>query len=91
MAGMVFFAISEDYGEHFHYEEIPVFVHGNLNGRGTADRLWVDQEDANTLYYASQQDGLLLTHDQGHTWSKSDTTVRKISDLCYAGREQQWL
>lgn len=63
-------AISEDYGEHFHYEEIPVFVHGNLNGRGTADRLWVDQEDANTLYYASQQDGLLLTHDQGHTWSK---------------------
>lgn len=70
-------AISEDYGEHFHYEEIPVFVHGNLNGRGTADRLWVAQEDANTLYYASQQDGLLLTHDLGHTWSKVTSLSEK--------------
>ena len=29
----------EDYGETFRYEKIPVMIHGNLNGRGTGERL----------------------------------------------------
>lgn len=58
-------AISEDYGETFRYEKIPVLIHGNLNGRGTADRLFVDKESPDTLYFASQQEGLLISTDQG--------------------------
>lgn len=63
-------ALSEDYGETFRYERIPVLIHGNLNGRGTADRLFVDKEDADTLYFASQQEGLLRSADRGKNWKK---------------------
>lgn len=63
-------AISEDYGEHFRYEKIPVMVHGNLNGRGTGERLVTDQKNPRKLYYASQQEGLWVTEDQGKTWRK---------------------
>lgn len=63
-------AISEDYGETFRYEKIPVLIHGNLNGRGTADRLFVDRESPDSLYYASQQEGLFISMDQGKNWNK---------------------
>ncbi len=64
-------AISEDYGEHFRYEKIPVLIHGNLNGRGTGERLLVDAHDSDTLYFASQQEGLWITHNQGSDWQKA--------------------
>lgn len=60
-------AVSSDYGEHFCYEKIPVMIHGNLNGRGTDERLLVD---GNTLYFASQQEGLLKSTDNGKHWEK---------------------
>lgn len=63
-------AISEDYGETFCYERIPVLIHGNLNGRGTADRLFVDKEAPDTLYFASQQEGLHISTDRGKNWHK---------------------
>ncbi|MBO5030863.1 MAG: endoglucanase [Lachnospiraceae bacterium] len=63
-------AISEDYGESFRYEKIPVRIHGNLNGRGTDERLIVDQDMNDKLYYASQQEGLWVTEDEGRTWRK---------------------
>lgn len=63
-------AVSEDYGETFHYERIPVLIHGNLNGRGTADRLFVDKETPDTLYFASQQEGLYISQDKGKNWKK---------------------
>lgn len=63
-------AISEDYGEHFRYERIPVRIHGNLNGRGTGERLIIDRENAQTLYFASQQEGLLVSKDAGRSWEK---------------------
>lgn len=63
-------AISEDYGETFYYERIPVLIHGNLNGRGTADRLFVDKESPDTLYFASQQEGLYISTNRGKNWQK---------------------
>ena len=42
-------AVSEDFGEHFRYEKIPVMVHGNLNGRGTGERLVVDRDSSDGL------------------------------------------
>lgn len=63
-------AISEDCGGHFRYERIPVMIHGNQNGRGTGERLAVDQRNPQRLYYASQQEGLWVTGDQGNHWRK---------------------
>lgn len=63
-------AISEDYGEHFRYEKIPALIHGNLNGRGTDERLWVDHTNASKLYFASQQNGLFVSENQGKSWTK---------------------
>lgn len=60
-------AVSEDYGESFIYEKIPVMVHGNLNGRGTGERLCVKGD---ALYYASQQEGLWKSGDRGKNWKK---------------------
>jgi len=60
-------AVSEDYGESFVYEKLPVMVHGNLNGRGTGERLCVRGD---ILYYASQQEGLWKSSDRGHSWRK---------------------
>lgn len=65
-------AVSEDYGDHFTYQEIPVYVHGNWNGRGTGMRLIVSPKDSNTLYFASQRDGLLISRDRGQTWTVTD-------------------
>ena len=64
-------AVSEDYGEHFRYEKMPVMVHGNLNGRGTGERLIVDRRNPRKLYYASQQEGLWVTENQGREWHKN--------------------
>ena len=63
-------AISEDFGEHFRTERIPVMIHGNLNGRGTDERLWVDKNNGDKLYFASQQEGLYVTENQGKSWTK---------------------
>lgn len=63
-------SISEDYGETFRYEQIPAVVHGNLSGRGTGQRLVVDPQDSDTLYFASSMGGLLRTRDRGKNWEK---------------------
>lgn len=60
-------AISEDYGESFSYEKLPVMIHGNLNGRGTDERLYVRDS---LIYYASQQEGLWRSKNRGHSWEK---------------------
>ena len=76
-------AVSEDHGGHFRYERIPVMIHGNLNGRGTGERLIVDQKDPQRLYYASQQEGLWVTDDQGKSgagsrlWRKSTSRLSR--------------
>lgn len=82
-AGAGKIAVSDDYGAHFIYHEIPVLVHGNLNGRGTADRLIVDKRDSDKLYYASQQDGLWISPDRGAHWDKCTSFPEEY--LTFAG------
>lgn len=77
-------AVSEDYGETFRHEKLPVLIHGNLNGRGTDERLLADRDDANTLYYASQQEGLWVTHNLGKDWSKIESFPEDY--LTFAGQ-----
>lgn len=65
-------AISADYGDSFVTKPVPFFVHGNLSGRGTGERLIVDARDGSTLWCASQTDGLWVTHDLGDSWRHID-------------------
>ncbi len=76
-------AVSEDYGETFCYEKIPVMIHGNLNGRGTGERLLVDREDPCRLWFASQQEGLWSSGDRGVHWEKCEALKEQY--LTFAG------
>ena len=51
-------AISDDYGDTFTAKPVPFFVHGNLNGRGTGERLIADAADPDTLWCASLNCGI---------------------------------
>lgn len=70
-------AVSEDYGATFRYYEMPMHVHGNMNGRGTGYRLIVDKKDENVLWFASQDSGLWRSHDRGKTWEKNEAFPEK--------------
>lgn len=65
-------AVSEDYGDTFRLLPMPMFIHGNLNGRGTGERLILDAEKDTRLWFASQEDGLWRTDDLGKTWQHVD-------------------
>ncbi len=62
------FAVSNDYGETFSYFPLPCTVHGNWNGRGTGNRLVVDPNNSDIIYFASQRGGLLRSTNQGKDW-----------------------
>lgn len=83
-AGVI--AVSEDYGETFSYYKIPVLIHGNLNGRGTGYRLFVDKRDSNCLWFASQQEGLWFSKDRGAHWEKN--TAMPENYLTLAGQSE---
>lgn len=59
--------ISKDRGDTFQYRRVPCCVHGNNPGRATGERLWYQE---GTLYFASQDAGLLYTTDLGETWEQ---------------------
>lgn len=61
-------SISSDGGKTFIHKKLPFYVHGNLNGRGTGYRLIKDPVKKDTLYFASQKDGLLRSRDLGDSW-----------------------
>ena len=64
------FAVSHDRGLSFRYFDMPMPVHGNLNGRGTGYRLIVDRREPDFLYFASQTSGLWRSKDQGEEWER---------------------
>ena len=63
--------VSTDRGKTFVKHELPVFVHGNLHGRGAGERLWYD-EKKKRLWLASQMDGLWFSADEGVSWEKAE-------------------
>lgn len=62
--------VSKDYGKSFLVENLPCKAHGNKNGRGTGKRLIFD-EKKRELFFASYEDGLLSSKDEGKTWKKT--------------------
>ena len=78
------FASSDDYGNTFTYYSLPCTVHGNWPGRGTGDRLVVDPNNSDVIYFASQRGGLLRTKDRGASWETvsiaQDGRVNELND-----------
>lgn len=82
-------SISEDFGQNFEKFEIPCRVHGNLNGRGTGMRLVVSPVDSNTIYFASQADGLMISRDLGRTWEQKDICGEKWLTFVFVSPKEE--
>lgn len=83
--------VADDYGATFLKRELPFFVHGNLHGRGTGERLLFDE---GALWMASQLDGLWRSGDLGESWQRvatfpetACTFVSRIGGFLLVGTE----
>ena len=70
---------SSDQGRTWQKTELPIGVGGNMDGRGTGERLLVDPSDSKTLYFGSNQDGLWRSVDGGATFTKVSQAVKAVS------------
>lgn len=64
------FYSSTDKGATWSRYDMPCKVGGNEAGRGSGERLQVDPNLPNKLYFASQKQGLFQSLDYGKTWTK---------------------
>ena len=79
-------AVSEDYGEHFTYKDVPTPVHGNWGGRGSGYRLvYAD----GILYFASQKGGLLISRDEGDTWQQMSVCGEEYLTFVWVSPEKK--
>ncbi|MGC4174574.1 carbohydrate-binding protein [Demequina sp.] len=61
---------SRDYGETWNATALPFKVGGNMPGRGIGERLQIDPNDNDILYFGAEQgEGLWRSTDAGVTWS----------------------
>jgi hypothetical protein len=61
---------SDDYGQTWHTFTVPFEAGSNDQGRDSGERLVVDPNDDNILYYGTENDGLWKSADGGRTWAK---------------------
>ncbi|HEY1922181.1 MAG TPA: hypothetical protein VGG44_05400 [Tepidisphaeraceae bacterium] len=64
---------SDDRGATFERADMPFKMGGNEDGRGNGERLQVDPNDGNVIYFGSRHDGLWRSTDRAVTWSRVDT------------------
>jgi len=64
---------SSDYGATWKATELPFKVGGNMSGRGIGERLQIDPNDDDILYYGAEQgEGLWRSEDAGVTFERVD-------------------
>ncbi len=61
---------SEDRGAHWQKTRVPFAMGGNEGGRGLGERLAVDPNHPNTLFFGSRHDGLWRSDDRAANWHK---------------------
>ncbi|MGD1085350.1 MAG: hypothetical protein ABSA47_11465 [Verrucomicrobiota bacterium] len=61
---------SMDQGKSFQVVEVPFGMGGNENGRGVGERLAIDPNDNDILYFGSRSAGLWISKDAALTWNK---------------------
>lgn len=65
---------SNDRGENWEITELPFKVGGNMPGRSMGERLAIDPNDTNVLYFGTHSgNGLWKSTDAGVTWNKVDS------------------
>jgi len=64
---------SMDQGKTFQTVAVPFRMGGNENGRGVGERLAIDPNDNNLLYFGSRAAGLWRSQDAALTWQKVDS------------------
>jgi photosystem II stability/assembly factor-like uncharacterized protein len=64
---------SEDQGRTFQRTDVPFKMGGNETGRFNGERLAVDPNLGEILFFGSRYDGLWKSVDQGATWAKVET------------------
>ncbi|QEN04378.1 xyloglucanase [Thiospirochaeta perfilievii] len=62
--------VSEDYGDTFLRVDMPFKMGGNMPGRGAGERLAIDPNSNNIIYFGSNDAGLWRSEDYGHTWAE---------------------
>jgi photosystem II stability/assembly factor-like uncharacterized protein len=61
---------SDDRGNTFHRTDVPFKMGGNEDGRGNGERLAVDPNDPDILYFGTRNSGLWKSTDGAVSWSK---------------------
>jgi photosystem II stability/assembly factor-like uncharacterized protein len=61
---------SADQGKSWTIHKIPAAMAGNDDGRNAGERLAIDPNSPNILFFGSRQDGLLASQDSGANWIK---------------------
>jgi xyloglucan-specific exo-beta-1,4-glucanase len=64
---------SADRGQTWRVTPVPFAMGGNEDGRGLGERLAVDPNDPQRLFFGSRHDGLWRSDDAGATWRKVTT------------------
>ncbi len=64
---------SVDQGRTFQVVDVPFRMGGNEPGRSAGERLAIDPNDPDILYFGSRRDGLWVSHDAALTWSKVES------------------
>jgi xyloglucan-specific exo-beta-1,4-glucanase len=63
---------SMDQGKTFQVVDVPFRMGGNENGRSVGERLAIDSNFNDILYFGSRRDGLWMSADAAITWKKVD-------------------
>jgi photosystem II stability/assembly factor-like uncharacterized protein len=67
---------SDDQGRTWRQTEVPFKMGGNENGRFNGERLAVDPNAGEILFFGSRHDGLWKSADRGATWSRLESFPR---------------
>lgn len=74
---------STDRGQTFERSDVPFEMNGNGSGRNTGERMKVDPNSPNILFYGSRDDGLFKSSDHAATWTK-------VSSFPAIGHDSGW-
>jgi hypothetical protein len=70
---------SNDQGRTWQKFDLPFWVGGNSEGRGTGERLAVDPSNGNVLYFGSNQNGLWTSTNGGASFSSIAFPAKSVS------------
>jgi len=77
---------SGDRGATWQINELGIKLGGNSPGRGSGERLQVDPNNGEILVLGTSQDGLMISHDRGRSFSPLALAARHVSLVLFDPR-----